>query len=283
MKAQTLLQQLQSELSQSDIQRPKQLLRQLLAQHMGMNPSLILANPDLDVPKAVCDQLTMDTADLKAGIPAAYIFGQIPFLDWDFAIDSRALIPRPETEALAQMIRQSVPPPKTILDLCCGSGVLGLSLALSFPKSKVVLTDLSFDALALCHKNIHRLGLEDRAWCSAGNLWEAVPPDQPYDLIVANPPYVAREDVVEASVTGHEPHLALFSEDRGMAHLKGILSELDIRLAPGGTAAFECGHYHHKTLLPSLDLNTFRGSFRWVKDPFGVARYLFYDGATFGV
>ncbi len=253
-------------------------LRQLLAHRLGTVEALLLAHPDRALPAALDERLATDLAHLEQGRPLAWLYGFQPFLDWDFRCDARALIPRPETEALVGRVAERLRdrPPRAILDLCCGSGVMGLSLALCFPAATVALTDLSPAALELCRENIADHQLDARAQCHLGDLWGALPPGR-YDLIVANPPYVAAEDHVDALVLDHEPHLALFSDDHGMDHIKRILARLDDFLEPGGSAAFELGHHHHTTLAPFLAQRPDRDRFRFDQDPFGVSRYLFYS------
>ncbi len=260
---------------------PGRTLSRLLAFRIGIPEATVLAERERILSKQVVAGVMKDIADLEAGKPEAYIFGDIPFLDWDFLIDGRAMIPRPETEALCRTIidgYDGLPQPGNILDLCCGSGVLGLCLALAFEDAHACLTDCSPEALALCSQNVVRHHLTTRVSLRVGDLWAAVPPGKCYDLIVANPPYVAVGEEVQHSVLDYEPHQALFSDDEGMAHIKNILRLLPDRLLPGGRAAFELGHRHQERLSPWLEHRFPTKPFRWERDPFGVPRYLFYDG-----
>lgn len=254
-------------------------VRQLVAHRLQLDHSHLFTHPSRILTPEQCAQIDADISQLAAGIPSAYVFGEVPFLDWDFFCDSRALIPRPETEALADELRKTLPrAPLSILDLCCGSGVLGISLALHFTQATLVLTDICGDALALAEKNLERHHLGLRANCYQGDLWEAIPSNQTFDLIIANPPYIAADEVVEDQVLRHEPHVALFSEEEGTLHIRRILSQLDSYLNPGGWAAFELGHTHHHLLFSRTSFPLCEGLFHWRKDPFGVPRYLFYDG-----
>ncbi len=260
---------------------PKRTLSRLLAHRTGISEAAVLAERERTLSKEVEVGLIKDLADLEAGKPEAYVFGDIPFLDWDFLIDARAMIPRPETEALCRAIidgYRGLPKPRHILDLCCGSGVLGLCLALAFEDAHACLTDCSPEALALCSQNVARHHLSARVSLRVGDLWAAVPPGECYDLVVANPPYVAEGEEVQDSVLDHEPHQALFSDDEGMAHIKQILRLLPGRLLPGGRAAFELGHRHQERLAPWLERRFPSKHFHWERDPFGVPRFLFYDG-----
>lgn len=265
-------------LAAAGLGEPQLLLRQLLAHRLDVSFASLLANPELPIPGQTLSQLENDLSRLKQGVPPAYVFGEVPFLDWSFHVDQRVLIPRPETEALASEVLQWLArkPPGTILDLCCGSGVLGISAALRFPNAKLVMTDICDEALAVARLNLERHHLQTRAECRQGDLWEAIGPEERFDLVLANPPYVAEEDMVESSVLSHEPAHALHSGQHGTAHIHSILMGLDDHLSSGGRAGFELGHHHEQTLFPLLGDHQFRGQFQWGKDPFGVVRYLFY-------
>ena len=258
---------------------PRQTRIRIAARRLEISEALVLAKQDMVLSDETKTVMQQDFADLANGRPEAYVLGDIPFLDYSFLIDQRALIPRPETEDLCARVikRCQHNPPLDVLDLCCGSGVMGLSMGLSFPKSRILLTDLSRGALSLCEENIRYSGMGDRAGVSLGDLWEAVPGNRQFDLIVANPPYVALEDEVETSVLVNEPHLALYSDDGGMAHIKRIIKQLPEKLRPGGLAAFELGHEHSSFLTPWLEARDDYQNFGWERDLFGVSRFLFYD------
>lgn len=263
-----------------DVRDPRRYWRRILAHRIGCRESMVLAAPDSVLEREVLSQLNQDMDDVRAGKPEAYLLGHIPFLDWEFTIDERALIPRPETEALMDLVfeRLKSAPPAHVLDLCCGSGIMGLSAALRFPEASVTLTDLCDQALALAAENRDRHGLEERVTLHQGDLWHALPdPLQRFDLIVANPPYVGRDEPLGPGVAEWEPETALYSENQGMAHIQAILAQLSQRLNPGGMAAFELGHQHHHKLSPRLSDNALPGSFEWARDPFNVPRYLIYQ------
>lgn len=254
--------------------RASRLLRQLVATRLNVAETHVWAHPDRPLPPAVLQRLVQDCDALADGQPLAYVFGETPFLSWTFATDARALAPRPETEALAEYVitRCQATPPRTIIDLCTGSGVLGLALALAFPQAQVLLTDISPMALALAAENTARHQLQDRVSLHRGNLWDAVPANHTFDLIVANPPYVACDDPVETTVTCHEPQLALYSGANGLDHLHRILQRLPQFANPGATVGFEMGHRHHQQLQEPQHL--VNGHWHWVNDPFDVPRYL---------
>ncbi|MGC6466286.1 MAG: peptide chain release factor N(5)-glutamine methyltransferase [Akkermansiaceae bacterium] len=173
--------------------------------------------------------------------PLQHITGSVVFHQSSFKSDERALIPRPETEELVEIIlRQEFPKPARILDLGCGSGVLGLSLAKSLGNNcrELVLADLSTEALSLAGENADLLKTE----CSLIQTDLFSDLTGPFDLIAANLPYVAEKmrDELEPEVR-HDPEMALFSGADGLDCLRRFCSQCAQFLSPGGLAALEVG------------------------------------------
>ena len=174
--------------------------------------------------------------------PLQYILGTQDFCGRSFAVDGRVLIPRPETELLAERaVRalQDFGPGAHALDLCCGSGCLGITLALEAPSAQVDMADLSEDALAVTRKNAERLGAQ--VSLLRGDLWDAVDARQ-YQLIVSNPPYIPDEDclALQAEVM-REPPMALKGGMDGLDFYRRIAAGLRKHLLPGGVLLLEVG------------------------------------------
>ena len=174
--------------------------------------------------------------------PLQYILGTQDFCGRSFAVDGRVLIPRPETELLAERaVRalQDFGPGAHALDLCCGSGCLGITLALEAPSAQVDMADLSEDALAVTRKNAERLGAQ--ASLLRGDLWDAVDARQ-YQLIVSNPPYIPDADclALQAEVM-REPPMALKGGMDGLDFYRRIAAGLRKHLLPGGVLLLEVG------------------------------------------
>ncbi|WP_242392553.1 peptide chain release factor N(5)-glutamine methyltransferase [Anaeromyxobacter oryzisoli] len=184
------------------------------------------------------------------GEPTAYLVGSREFYGRPFAVDPRVLVPRPETELVLEAALAALPPDGAALDLCTGSGILGVTLALERPGARVLATDLSDDALAVARANAAALGAE--VGFARGDLWEAVPADARFDVIVSNPPYVPRGelDTLQREVR-REPRLALDGGPDGADVLRRIVAGAPGRLAPGGTLVLEM-HESHRELLPLL-------------------------------
>lgn len=175
--------------------------------------------------------------------PAAYLLGEIQFAGFDFEIDERVLIPR---SPIGELISNGFSPwlqdaPARILDLCTGSGCIGIACALTFEDAEVDLADLSPGALAVSNNNIRRHGLESRVRALQSDVYDGLG-DARYDLIVTNPPYVptAEWNALQTEYR-HEPRMALDAGGDGMDIVARILEGAVDRLLPGGVLICEVG------------------------------------------
>ncbi len=183
--------------------------------------------------------------------PMQYIIGETDFFELKLKVDRRALIPRPETELLLELVTaRQIIPPDTILDLGTGSGAIALGLARHFPTSAVTAVDLSEEALALARENATAAGLAERVTLVRSNWFADVSPALRFDLIVANPPYLSAEETAEAApeVKAHEPAAALTAAEGGLADLRAILAGAPRFLTAGGWLALETGITQHAEL-----------------------------------
>ncbi|MDR2513485.1 MAG: peptide chain release factor N(5)-glutamine methyltransferase [Puniceicoccales bacterium] len=184
--------------------------------------------------------------------PLQYITGETSFRQITLKCDARALIPRPETEELIAHILASPPPENAhIADLGTGTGAIALALAHEKPTYTLTATDISSDALALAHENAHRLSLETRVKFAQGSWLDALAPQEKYDIITSNPPYLTETELATAQheVAQHEPHLALFAPENGLSALKTILTQAKTKLRPNGFVALETGIAHAQPLI----------------------------------
>jgi release factor glutamine methyltransferase len=184
--------------------------------------------------------------------PLQYITGETEFSGLKLKVDARALIPRPETERLIELLQeQLVAPPASILDLGTGSGAIALALAKLFPESAVTAVDKSEPALALARENAEATGLAARVTFLASDWFSALTPDRRFQLIVANPPYLSDEETAAAQpeVKVFEPAMALSAGSNSAMALEQIISGARARLEPGGLLACETGIAQHPQLL----------------------------------
>ncbi|MFY9179696.1 MAG: 50S ribosomal protein L3 N(5)-glutamine methyltransferase [Venatoribacter sp.] len=178
-------------------------------------------------------------------VPVAYITGESWFCGLPFNVDERVLIPR---SPIGQMLEQRFEPwwqgadePARILDLCTGSGCIGIAAATFFPDAEVELLDISFDALEVAQSNIERHQLEDRVQAFQSDLFSAA--SGKYDLIISNPPYVDAQDMADLpSEYLHEPALALEAGADGLDLVRIMLSQARDFLTDDGLLVVEVGN-----------------------------------------
>jgi len=208
--------------------------------------------------------------------PLQYILGETEFAGLKLKVDRRALIPRPETEYLIELIgAQLASPPATILDLGTGSGAIALALAAKYPAAQVTGVDQSTEALALAGENAARLELTGRVQFLPSDWFSAVSPGRKFALIAANPPYLSEAEVAEAEpeVKDHEPKAALTPGGDGSAALQHILANALRYLEPGGLLICETGIAQHKQLM-ELAATTGYAQTKSLTDLTGRERYL---------
>jgi len=179
-----------------------------------------------------------------AGEPLQYLLGEWEFLGRTFFVDSRALIPRGETEGIVEAARAAAAGARRIVDLGTGSGILAVSLALERPGARIVATDRSPSALALTAANARRHGVGGRVMPVASDWLSAFSRRLLFDLVVANPPYVPVTDTPHLSktVSEFEPPLALYGGGDGLDPLRLLLTTLPAFLHEGAPFVFEFGY-----------------------------------------
>ena len=182
-----------------------------------------------------------------AGEPIQYVVGRWGFRSLDLFVDHRVLIPRPETEIVAGVVidevrRLSTSGPVTAVDLGCGSGAIGLSIAAEVADVDVWLTDVSDDALVVARSNLAGLGRKAvRTRVSAGSWFDALPADLmgSIGVVASNPPYIAESEQLGSEVTDWEPDIALVSGSSGTEALEHIVKEAPAWLIDGGALVLE--------------------------------------------
>ena len=237
------------------------LARMLICQASGKNQAEFLADRDLYAPEHVVKEVEANLQRLLQQEPIAYILGQWEFYGLPLHVTPDVLIPRDDTCAVADLaIRQGLFLDKDprILDLCCGSGCIGLAIASRVKDAKVTLADISPKALAVAKENVALNKLSGRVRCvSADALRPAFPFLGKFDMIVSNPPYITAEEMKELprSVADYEPHLALYGGEDGLDFYRSIAKNFALALKPGGYLAFEYGDTQADDVCAILEEN----------------------------
>ena len=214
-----------------------------------------------------------------AGEPVAYLIGEWEFYGLPLDISRDVLIPRPDTEVLAEQAIGYVQSqgPCRVLDLCAGSGCIGLAVASQAPQCRVVLGELSDGALKICRQNIRRNGLSGRVVPMQADALEK--PEKSlgdFQCIISNPPYIPRADIggLDTSVKDYEPHLALDGGDDGLDFYRAISEKWKDALNPGGRLYFEVGIGQADSVLRIMRAQGF-GDIQVVKDYHDIPRVVF--------
>ena len=187
-----------------------------------------------------------------AGEPTAWLTGRRDFFGHAFRVDSRVLVPRPETELVVEAAIALLPPKGALLDLCTGSGCIAISAALARPDARVVATEISPEALGVARENAATLGATVELL--EGDLDAPVAAGERFDLMVSNPPYVPSGEIDGLSrEVRREPRIALDGGEDGLHVIRRIVSCAPSRLRPDGLLVIEM-HETHATPLPALCL-----------------------------
>src|SRR5437868_521052 len=193
------------------------------------------------------------------GEPLQHLLGTVEFCGQTFLIDKRAMVPRPETEELVELLQSKIENRESkIIDVGTGSGVIALSLAKKFPEAEVHAVDISEDALALARENAARLGL-DRVRFRKSDLLESL--SERFDLIVANLPYISMQDRHQlAREVLHDPDVALFGGPSGDELVRKLIEKAPPHLEAGGLLAVEIGVDQAEGLSDFLRLKNYHDS-----------------------
>ena len=209
------------------------------------------------------------------GEPLQHLLGTVEFCGYTFLCDKRAMIPRPETEELVELLLQSTVhhPPSNILDVGTGSGVIALSLATKFPEAQIHAIDLSEEALELARENAKQLGLSGRVDFAKSDLLKNI--DGKFDLIVANLPYISSQDrhLLSREVL-HDSEVALFGGARGDELIRELIKQAPPHLRPGGLLALEAGIGQSEVLSGVLTQKKYRDICS-KNDYSGTSRFMF--------
>jgi len=250
-------------LDQEDAQSASLLARNLLCHVTGKTQEQVIAERDMYVSESVCQEMARLVERILAGEPLAYVLGEWEFYGLKLTVNPNVLIPRDDTCAVTDLAIQQAAKlggNLRILDLCTGSGCIGLAIASRMPNAKVTLADISKDALQIAKKNSTALKLSGRVACVQADAL-AEPPLflGKFDMIVSNPPYVTTEEMEQLPVSGSafEPHLALHGGKDGLVFYRAIAENFAAALKPGGHLCFEFGAGQGDAVCDLLQKNGF--------------------------
>ena len=234
-------------LAQEEPQDASMMARNLLSYYTGQPQEYILSHMELYAGDDICQKMEEATQRLLKEEPLPYVLGEWEFYGLNLYVNENVLIPRDDTCAVVSLaINQALflPESPRILDLCTGSGCIGLAVASRVKDARVTLADVSKDALAVAKKNIMAHKMSARVSCIHADALNPAPAVLgKFDMIISNPPYIPNRELEELpiSVREYEPHLALFGGDDGLNFYRAISENYAQALKPGGYLAFEFG------------------------------------------
>ncbi len=270
---------IRQELRAAGIQAATLEARELVCYASGKTRQELTRDARLYVPRSVEEQVHELVRRHLAGEPVAYLIGEWEFYGLPLDISEHVLIPRPDTEVLAEEAIKFVQPlgECRVLDLCAGSGCVGLAIASQAPQSRVVLGELSEGALRICRQNIRRNGLSGQVVPLAMDVMAGPPAHMgEFDCIVSNPPYIPRGDIagLDVSVKDYEPHMALDGGEDGLDFYRAICQDWRDVMRVGTRLYFEVGIGQADDVLRLMRSAGF-GDIEVVPDPAGIPRVVY--------
>lgn len=273
MQINALLETAVSRLQKAGCEEPQANAQFLLAHVLNVTRTWVLVNGSFEVDPSDEKLFLSLLARKENGVPLAHITGVQPFCGLDILVTPDTLIPRPETENLVEIISEKFDKGGryTFIDMCTGSGCIGVALAVKFPRAQVLAVDVSPKALQVAAQNIRKHKLADRVHLLQSNLWEEV--SGTFDLIISNPPYIPTENLAALSAeVKQEPRLALDGGSDGYEVTRPLCQVADGYLNPGGWLALELDDGQAWPLARGLEEIGWRAEVK--KDIFNIERFV---------
>ena len=251
------------------------LAKMLLAELLELNPLELLNHLDDIVSEENANLYKEECKAVKEGNPIQYVIGNVNFYGEKYDINENVLIPRFETEELVEhtveYINKFFTEPVDIIDLGCGSGVIGLTLEKKVSTKSVDLVDISPKALSVTYKNCVKHS--SMANLINSDMFEKV--EKKYDVIISNPPYIKTTEEIEDIVRDNEPHLALYAGEDGLDCYKKILENISNHMKDRCLVAFEIGYTQAEDIKDLVYKNLENVTVEVKKDMSGKDRMLF--------
>lgn len=280
------LTQATQQLTQASLQHPRLDAQVLLCYVLEVERATLYTYPNWQLTQEQEQRFIALLAQRAQGEPVAYLTGHKEFYSLDFLVDSRVLIPRPETEHLVEaalkviqnMLEAGQQP--VVADIGTGSGIIPITIAVYEPRLPYLYgCDISPDALEVAHLNCQHHHVEQRVRLLQGNLLDPLP--EPVDVLIANLPYVGTDEmsILDTDVRDYEPHLALFSGPQGLDLLHHFLQDAQQtgKLKPGAPLLLEIGYLQREPLTQLLQNIWPSASFRFMQDYGGYDRLLYIN------
>lgn len=266
---------MQGDFSQRGIESARLDADLLVAHALGVKRIALFLDPDRPLMDGELAQIRALVARRRAREPMAYILGEREFYGRAFKVTRDVLIPRPDTETLvdeAKRFLAEVAPEGAVLDLCTGSGAVGLTLAAELTERHVVISDVSPEALAVAADNAARLAVAERVATRRGDLFEAAEGER-FACITVNPPYIGAHELADLmpEVRDFEPRVALDAGDDALSFYRRIAREAPEHLVPGGGVFVEVGFDQAADVRALLEAAGFSGV-RAARDLAGIER-----------
>jgi release factor glutamine methyltransferase len=237
----------------------------LLCHHIRYDSAKIFMNWTKEVDDDACEAYFASIQKRAEGTPTQYITGVQDFMGYAIKVDERALIPRADSEVLAEEVIAylgKTKSAKTLLELCTGTGAISIAIAKKNASIKITATDISKDALALAQENVTKLGVEGTVTLTESDLFDKLKKGfkgrkpEKYDVIVANPPYIKTADLggLQREIKEHEPMLALDGGEDGLNFYRRIIAEAPDYLTKKNAAIFlEIGYDQAEKVMKLIE------------------------------
>lgn len=243
MKIKELIEYGKNTLNKNEVQDSSIISRILAEYILNFNRQEIIANIDKEVKEEQRVRYYLALIEIIQGMPIQYITNKQEFMKLDFYVDENVLIPQPDTEILVEKAIEEAKKIENveILDMCTGSGCIGISIAKNIENAKVTLVDISENVIEIAKKNALRNKVESQLTFIQSNMFEKV--EKKFDIIVSNPPYI-KTDVIPKldKQVQNEPHIALDGGKDGLKFYKIIIEEAKKYLKENGKLILEIGY-----------------------------------------
>jgi len=261
-------------LKKHNVENPRLNAEHLMAHALGRKRIELYMDFDRKLTETELGPLRGLVKRRSEGEPLQHLLGTAEFCGLTFLCDQRAMVPRPETEQLVELVESRIENRESrIVDVGTGSGVIAISLAAKFPEAKILAVDVSDEALALALENAAMLNLRGRVEFLKSRLLESV--EGAFDLIVANLPYISTQErhTLSREVL-HDPEIALFAGPLGDELVRELINQAPARLRPGGMLSLEIGLDQSQGLLSAMAEKNYRDICS-KNDYNGLTRFIF--------